>query len=861
MTNPIDRMSPLTQLLHLCVFVGFAVAQPLYDLLASQAEFFVARQNPALDIALTALLVSLVLPVCLFLLTRLAGLVSPALRRATYFLFLACLLFVFCLIAIRQNDLVGGYWAFAIGCLVAAVLVVIYRANDSARMLVTFMSPAILIFPLVFLSADNVAMLRQPAQAPGSDGAAVQSTAPDQYPPIVMVLFDELALNALLGSSGQIDAVRYPNFAALAATSTWYSNATTVAPVTNYAVPAILSGRYPGVEALPVAFQYPQTLFSLLQDTHALNIHETVTRLCPSQSCSAQGLPVLETSRQLALDLSAVYGHMALPLSFSHWLPPLGHKWGGFVKAGNTQSKKDEYKALESEVRKALRENLDSNRTNDLNAFLQSIKPWEAGSKPPLHFLHLLVPHRPWKYYPSGVMYTHEDARVPGMDAADTFWEANQRLADQAHQRYLMQVALADAWLGRIVDELKNAKLFSESLFVLVSDHGASFMAGDAARKLTDKNYEEVLPVPLFIKEPGQVEGRDDKSYVEVTDILPTIAQMIDLELAIPVDGKPANSPSVRQRKTKRMYDFFARWENAPVDVEAALPGRGDHIARRVSLFGEGAEGGLYPLGEWSDLQGMSPQAYEQIAGGSEVSINEASMFQDVALNARFLPGLVTGNLLGTAQPPGTTLVFALNGIICAVAPLYQDASGAWAYNALLPEHGFTEGHNVVEAFFVARRTSTSGNETITLQPAGTTGSSAFVLEGAAATLQVVYEEDLAPLPVEPLKVHGYVDKAIVGEDSLLISGWAINPQAKTTVERILVFANGKGVSRLSHSGLRRPDILKHHGVANAGFSVQLPRSLLDKNERLEIRVIGINADGSAGELGYIDAFDWRPNR
>lgn len=64
-----------------------------------------------------------------------------------------------------------------------------------------------------------------------------------------------------------------------------------------------------------------------------------------------------------------------------------------------------------------------------------------------------------------------------------------------------------------------------------------------------------------------------------------------------------------------------------------------------------------------------------------------------------------------------------------------------------------------------------------------------------------------------------------------------------------------------SHNRLVRPDILQHHGVAGAGFSVRLPRTLLQDSDRLEIRVIGVNADGSAGELGYIERFEWRPGR
>jgi len=51
---------------------------------------------------------------------------------------------------------------------------------------------------------------------------------------------------------GHIDSVRYPNFAALAASSTWYRNATTMYDITDWSVPAILSGQLRRADQLPI---------------------------------------------------------------------------------------------------------------------------------------------------------------------------------------------------------------------------------------------------------------------------------------------------------------------------------------------------------------------------------------------------------------------------------------------------------------------------------------------------------------------------------------------------------------------------------------------------------------------------------
>ena len=69
--------------------------------------------------------------------------------------------------------------------------------------------------------------------------------------PVILVAFDELPINSLRDSHGRIDRVRFPNFAALAAGSTWFSNTSTVAEGTTHAVPAILTGRFPRAGEFP----------------------------------------------------------------------------------------------------------------------------------------------------------------------------------------------------------------------------------------------------------------------------------------------------------------------------------------------------------------------------------------------------------------------------------------------------------------------------------------------------------------------------------------------------------------------------------------------------------------------------------
>lgn len=101
-----------------------------------------------------------------------------------------------------------------------------------------------------------------------------------------MVLFDELPITSLLGRSGRVDGVRYPNFAALAGDATWYANSTTVADSTKWAIPAILDGRAPRRMLKPTVAAHPKNLFTLLHRRgYRLQVEEEATDLCPYSNC------------------------------------------------------------------------------------------------------------------------------------------------------------------------------------------------------------------------------------------------------------------------------------------------------------------------------------------------------------------------------------------------------------------------------------------------------------------------------------------------------------------------------------------------------------------------------------------------
>ena len=121
----------------------------------------------------------------------------------------------------------------------------------------------------------------------------------NRFPPIYILVLDELPWASLLDESGRIDAVRYPSFARLGATSHVFSNATTVAFNTELAVPALLTGTLQ-TQPAPVFSMYPDNLFTLLGGVYDVSSSDPLVDLCPPSVCN--GSPPEEILELVAAD-------------------------------------------------------------------------------------------------------------------------------------------------------------------------------------------------------------------------------------------------------------------------------------------------------------------------------------------------------------------------------------------------------------------------------------------------------------------------------------------------------------------------------------------------------------------------------
>jgi len=263
-----------TDALHIFVLCNFAIAQPLFDLLSKNAEFFVVRNSEPVDVILLILILGVLIPTFVVSVEVVAGLFGRRVRKVVHGFVVAGLMAVIVLPAPKQIGGVTGSALLAAAVILGAAAAVAYMRFRPLRMFLTVLSPALLLFPGLFLFNSPVFKVISEGEDVKAVYAEVDATAP-----VVVVVFDELGVISLMDEHRQIDAIRYPNFAALAQDATWFRNATTVGENTVSAVPAILAGNYPDAALLPTAADHPHNLFTLLGGSYDLKVAGTMTHL------------------------------------------------------------------------------------------------------------------------------------------------------------------------------------------------------------------------------------------------------------------------------------------------------------------------------------------------------------------------------------------------------------------------------------------------------------------------------------------------------------------------------------------------------------------------------------------------------
>ncbi len=457
---------------------------------------------------------------------------------------------------------------------------------------------------------------------------------------VVMVVLDEMPVHSLLARNGRVDRVRYPNFAALSRSSTWFSNATTASDATKFAIPAILDGRTPDTRRAATFRAHPHNLFTLLRrQGYGLDVHEEATDLCPYRNC----------------------------------------------RRTNTA-----------------REFLANDRIKRVRDFIASLKPskrpklfYEHVLLPHVPWIFLPSTRR----FDRTVL-----GPITGLNSSDrsVFDRTLVRQSWQRHllQVGAVDTLLGEMVAQMKRTGLWNRAL----VVVMADHGVSFRVGATDRRTIVPANAKDIAPVPIFIKYPRQRRGRVDRSLFRTYDVLPTIARRIGLRLPRGLSGRPAGSRAIRRRgrisvlsrasirRVTLSRRGLLRAKRVALRRKIALFGQGP---RSLFDFGPNRHLLLKTANRFS-LAGASGRLRAQLSDPSE--------YENVRLGSTFTPTHVTGQVLGGRRGARRDLAVAINGYIRGVTrTAYIRGRKGEYFSFLVAESALEPGRNPVEVFTVGR--------------------------------------------------------------------------------------------------------------------------------------------------------------
>ena len=586
-----------------------AIAQPLLQLYGNNVAVFAAADYEGAVVVLFALIVLFVPPLVLVGLDVVFSWLTRSRAHLVHLVLVQVALWAAVSVALRSVSF--GPWVAdaSFTFAVAAAITWAYSRLPALRSWVATMSPLSIAVVVLFAIAANAVINPPDAKVVAVTTSSTVATAapgtPKDQVSVLWIVMDEGPLFSLMNNAGGINANRFPGFAKLAASSTWYRNALSTASKTVDAVPAMLASRWPGKRVGPVLGNYPNNLFTLMNGHIAMDAHEVVTKLCPKDVCSrmsVSGNDALATANAGAVDAAdtaeqqasmthrtplssfihdalVVMGHKILPEGLRERLPAIDEAWGGFGQTAtvetSTTSSTITVAGADSAAttlpvqdtvvdagRNSLKNWEDMGPLTQIPFFDGAVKRAARSSKATLHFTHVLVPHRPWVLTP--------DMRV-GVEHRD--YRANTDV-DGRRDRYeihLAQYAAVDSMIGEMVDSLKRSANWNRTMIVVTADHGLTFKPGSMHRETIDPNnpdtLEDIFRVPLFIKYPDQQAPVVDDCTASAVDIFPTVIAATGIDAGWKLAGADLKSACPARTSRRVMWPEDATEMSTGVDA------------------------------------------------------------------------------------------------------------------------------------------------------------------------------------------------------------------------------------------------------------------------------------------------------
>ncbi len=650
-----------------------AIAQPILDLYGNNTTVFSAAKLSRLEVSLFLVIVAFVPALIALSLDRVTRGFGPKVNEATRLVIISVFSFLLGFATARWAHLDSDIGAFGLAIFFAVLIPYAYDNYKSIREWSRWLSIA-----SVAVLAGAVLQL-QPILLE-TQGTASDAVVGNKDVTVLQIVLDEFPVYSLLGSDGRINAQRFPGFAALADSATWYRNSVAVSNFTHQAVPAILSSSFPSPDGGPFLAQYPKNIFTLFGGKTTVDGIEPVTSMCPRKVCGTEGVAngIFDTRRFgfFVRDAGYVYGQRVLPRVMRKYVPSIEGTWGGFGAVA------DKFK-----------DSFDVGAFTQIDAIADGVGELVADPNPRVQVIHALVPHAPWRLT--------ADGRVAPLSAS--IGTSNPESEDgvrDAYQSFLHQLGAADAEILSVIDVLKKSNRWDSTLLVVTADHGISFLPTLPQRHTdfveTDQ-ADDIFRIPTFIKYPKQVSGTVSDCAISNLDLLPTIVDVMETSTKWQFDGESVAKACPVDR-IRRVVSATGEESVLSTGFETSVA-RAEHYASLVSNIGSMRR--VSAVGNSASLIGKKISATSATDVASSWTLNQKNMFKNVRTErGSKVPSLVTGVIrLKAGASEGTEGIIAIDGIAAGVIGEISGARDEVAYTAILDYSLLTKGAHVVELF------------------------------------------------------------------------------------------------------------------------------------------------------------------
>lgn len=558
-----------------------AVAQPLLQLYGSSVAVFASANYEGAIVVVFGLVVLLVPTAVFTAIDVVVTSLHPTLGMWVHRLLVLVASWAVALVVLR--NLSFGPWGIDMlyTGIIALGMTWLIDQRSAVTSWVTYLSPLSIVVAISFVVSAMSVISPPDVQVLAIEKDSIPEVkvgTPRDQVSVVWIVLDEAPLWPLMTTTGEINANRYPGFAALASSSTWYRNVLATSQTTTDAVPAMLTGKWPVSNTSPVLVKHPKNLFTLMNGHMSMDAHEVATALCPKKVCNKVSVTggdhiafpggtsttvtdtTIPTEEEVVVsrrtpftsflkDALVVVGHKVLPKELRSRLPAIDEGWGGFGAMDNGEIDND---IATSTTVPGPTTTLSLTEEKKQQANSTTVKQWQSGGpmsqvpvldevinraaradRPTLHFAHVLTPHRPW-------MLTPDMRRSRALNTDKRSNTVVDRVRDQ-YQAHLLQYVATDNMIAKLVTDLKRSANWNRTMVIVTADHGITFELGENKRsKINVKSpatLEDIYRVPLFIKYPDQSVGDVNDCATSSIDIFPTVVAATGIDAGWTFDG------------------------------------------------------------------------------------------------------------------------------------------------------------------------------------------------------------------------------------------------------------------------------------------------------------------------------------